>query len=252
LSIPISNWEKVVQKTLPTSILVTPEFFCQVDVKNATTTTRTASPRDGYRHYLRHGRYATAALGLENCAQEKGSVQNSGVNRVESAHQRYRNHGSFETAIRVGRHSGPVIRKIERAIYPVGFYKTKARTVKAISRRLVEDYAGKVPDTVDELLKLKGVGRKTATLVVSMGYGKPAICVDTHVHRVSNRLGLVDTPNPYKTEYALMEVLPRKHWIRYNALLVAFGQRVCTPVSPHCTTCPLRKACPRVGVVRSR
>lgn len=158
----------------------------------------------------------------------------------------------FELADTPARLQRLPVRKVERTIYPVGFYKTKARTLRAIARRLVEEYEGKVPDTVDELLKLKGVGRKTATLVVSMGYGKPAICVDTHVHRVSNRLGIVETSNPHKTEFALMEVLPRKYWIGYNALLVAFGQRVCTPVSPRCTTCPLSKSCPRVGVVRIR
>jgi endonuclease-3 len=144
------------------------------------------------------------------------------------------------------------LRRIAGAIYPVGFYKTKARRIRDIATRLVDEYDGKVPDTISELLTFKGVGRKTATLVVSMGYGKHAICVDTHVHRVSNRLGIVDTPNPERTEYALMEVLPRKYWIVYNELLVAFGQQICTPVSPRCTICPLRRTCARVGVERSR
>lgn len=144
------------------------------------------------------------------------------------------------------------VRKIERAIYPAGFYKTKARTIKNISRRLGQEYDGRVPDSVDELLTFKGVGRKTATLVVSLGYGKHAICVDTHVHRVSNRLGLVETGNPEQTEFALMEVLPRRYWIGYNELLVRFGQRVCTPVSPHCSTCPVRRSCPQNGVGRHR
>jgi endonuclease-3 len=140
------------------------------------------------------------------------------------------------------------VRKIQKAVYPAGFYKTKARNLKDISRRLVEQYGGRVPDTVDELLTFKGVGRKTATLVVSLGYGKAAICVDTHVHRVSNRFGLVTTSNPTETEFALMEILPRRYWIDYNELLVRFGQQVCKPVSPHCTTCPVRRPCPRAGV----
>jgi endonuclease-3 len=140
------------------------------------------------------------------------------------------------------------VRTIQKAIYPAGFYKTKARTLKEISRRLVEQYGGRVPDTVEELLTFKGVGRKTATLVVSLGYGKSAICVDTHVHRVSNRLGVVDTSNPTETEFALMEVLPQRYWIGYNELLVRFGQQVCKPISPLCSACPVRRRCPQVGV----
>jgi endonuclease-3 len=142
--------------------------------------------------------------------------------------------------------------KVERAIYPAGFYKTKARTLKDISRRLVHEYNGRVPDTIDELLTFKGVGRKTATLVVSLGYGIPAICVDTHVHRISNRLGLVETRNPDETEFALMDLLPRRYWISYNELLVTFGQQVCKPLSPHCSSCPVRRSCRRIGVERHR
>jgi endonuclease-3 len=144
------------------------------------------------------------------------------------------------------------VRTIEKAIYPVGFYKTKARSIKRIAAELEKDYAGIVPDSIDELLKFKGVGRKTANLVVTLGYGKDGICVDTHVHRVSNRLGLVDTKTPEKTEFALMDVLPRKHWIGYNELLVSFGQRVCKPISPHCSICPLQKKCPQIGVGKHR
>lgn len=144
------------------------------------------------------------------------------------------------------------VRAIERAIYPAGFYKTKARTLKGIARRLLDEYDGVVPRSVDELLTFKGVGRKTATLVASLGYGEHAICVDTHVHRVSNRLGLVDTRTPEETEYALMALLPRRHWIGYNELLVGFGQRTCTPVSPRCSTCPLARSCPKNGVGRRR
>ena len=113
-------------------------------------------------------------------------------------------------------------------------------------------YDGRVPDTIEELLTFKGVGRKTANLVITLGYGKDGICVDTHVHRISNRLGLVGTRTPEQTEFALMEVLPRKHWIGYNELLVSFGQKVCTPLSPFCSRCPLEGRCPQIGVTRTR
>ena len=118
------------------------------------------------------------------------------------------------------------LRAIERAIFPAGFYKTKARHLKEIARRLEKEYDDVVPDSIDELLTFKGVGRKTATLVVSLGYGKDAICVDTHVHRVSNRLGIVETDGPDDTEFALMDILPRKYWIGYNELLVSFGKKL--------------------------
>jgi len=143
-------------------------------------------------------------------------------------------------------------RAIERAIYPVGFYRTKAGTLPALARTLIERHGGKVPDSLEALLALKGVGRKTANLVVTVGFGKPGICVDTHVHRISNRWGLVRTKTPDRTEFALREVLPRRHWISYNDLLVAFGQRVCQPLSPRCSTCPIADRCPRIGVARSR
>jgi len=144
------------------------------------------------------------------------------------------------------------VRAIERAIYPAGFYRTKARNIKTIARRVSDEHEGRVPDTIDELLDLKGVGRKTAALVVSLGYGKDAICVDTHVHRVSNRIGLVSTETPAATENALMTILPRKYWIGYNELLVSFGQHICTPLSPRCSTCPVTRTCQRVGVERHR
>lgn len=144
------------------------------------------------------------------------------------------------------------VRTIEKAIYPAGFYKTKARSLKRIAKQIEMDHGGKVPDSIDELLEFKGVGRKTANLVVTLGYGKDGICVDTHVHRVSNRLGLVKTKTPEQTEFALMDVLPRKHWIGYNELLVSFGQQVCKPISPHCSTCPLEKSCPKINVGKHR
>ena len=139
-------------------------------------------------------------------------------------------------------------RQIERLIYPVGFYRTKARVILGICRDLLDRFGGRVPDEIDDLLTLKGVGRKTANLVVTMGYGKPGICVDTHVHRISNRLGYVRTRTPEETEMALRAKLPKRYWIGYNDLLVAFGQNVCTPISPRCSTCPVRTLCRRVGV----
>jgi len=143
-------------------------------------------------------------------------------------------------------------RQIERLIYPVGFYRTKARVILGICRDLLDRFGGRVPDEIDDLLTLKGVGRKTANLVVTMGYGKPGICVDTHVHRISNRLGYVRTRTPEETEMALRAKLPKRYWIGYNDLLVTFGQNVCTPISPRCSTCPARALCRRVGVQSSR
>ena len=143
-------------------------------------------------------------------------------------------------------------RAIERLIYHVGFYRTKARVILGLCRDLLARWDGRVPDTIDALLTLKGVGRKTANLVVTMGYGRPGICVDTHVHRISNRLGYVRTKSPDETEMALRAKLPRRHWIGYNDLLVAFGQNVCTPISPRCSICPVRGLCRRVGVTASR
>lgn len=142
--------------------------------------------------------------------------------------------------------------EIEKVIFPVGFYRTKARVILGISRDLIEKFHGDVPAAIDLLLQLKGVGRKTANLVVTEAFGKPGICVDTHVHRISNRWGLVKTPTPDKTEAALREVLPRRYWIEFNSLLVAFGQTICQPVSPFCSRCPIAHLCPRIGVTHSR
>ena len=141
---------------------------------------------------------------------------------------------------------------IARLIYPVGFYNRKAEQIREICRELIGRYDGKVPDAIDELLTLPGVGRKTANLVVTLGFGKPGICVDTHVHRISNRLGWVVTPNPDATEQALRHTLPRRHWIAFNEILVRHGQKVCKPVSPICTECIVSTDCRRVGVERSR
>jgi len=137
---------------------------------------------------------------------------------------------------------------IERLIYPVGFYKRKAKTIKRISHILVKKYQGNVPQSFDALLSLPGVGRKTATLVRIEAFKKLEICVDTHVHRISNRWGYVSTKHPEETERALRRILPKTDWLSYNRLLVAFGQTVCTPVRPHCSICPLTKFCPKHGV----
>lgn len=142
--------------------------------------------------------------------------------------------------------------RIEQAIFPVGFYRVKARRIRQVCRLLNERYGGSVPDDIAKLLELPGVGRKTANLVLTRGFGKPGICVDTHVHRISNRLGYVSTRTPEETEMALREKLPERYWIIYNDLLVAFGQNVCVPLSPKCSICPLKELCPRIGVRRHR
>lgn len=142
--------------------------------------------------------------------------------------------------------------EIADLIYPAGFYKTKAKNIKRTALLLVKN-GGNVPADREKLLELPGVGRKTANLVLNLGYGIDAICVDTHVHRISNRTGWVRTETPEQTEYALMEVLPKRYWIEINELLVSFGQKICTPVSPFCSRCGLRNDfCRQIGVVRSR
>ena len=144
------------------------------------------------------------------------------------------------------------LKTIEKAIYPVGFYHTKARTLHSVCRDLIKRFQGKVPDTLEELLSLKGVGRKTANLVVTLSFKKPGICVDTHVHRISNRLGYVNTKTPDETEMALRKKLPRRFWIEFNDLLVPFGQNLCRPISPFCSRCPIERDCAKVGVVHHR
>lgn len=141
---------------------------------------------------------------------------------------------------------------IENAIYPVGFYRRKAVQIREISKTLIEENDSKVPDEIDDLLKLKGVGRKTANIVVTHGFNKPGIAVDTHVHRISNRLGLVLTKTPDQTEFELRRILPEEYWRDFNDLLVVHGQNICTPISPRCSECPISRHCGRVGVARSR
>lgn len=144
------------------------------------------------------------------------------------------------------------VRRIESLIYPVGFYRTKARHLKETCGILVERYDGTVPRDLNKLLELPGVGRKTANLVVTVGYGDYGICVDTHVHRISNLWGYVKTKIPEETEFALRRKLPRRYWKTYNDLLVTFGQNLCVPVSPWCSRCPVEQHCEKIGLKRSR
>lgn len=142
--------------------------------------------------------------------------------------------------------------QIAELIYPVGFYRNKAKMIRQISAQLIDQYGGMVPSDLDVLLALPGVGRKTANLVLTMGFGLPGICVDTHVHRICNRWGYVATKTPEDTELALRATLPLAHWIAINGLLVTLGQNICHPTSPKCSVCPVAAYCARIGVTRSR
>lgn len=138
------------------------------------------------------------------------------------------------------------VEDLAKAIYPVGFYENKAKQIIELSRQIDEELDGKVPDTIEELVKFKGVGRKTANLVLSQGFNKPAICVDVHVHRIFNRLGYVCTKNPEETEFALREKLPQKYWIDINTLMVTHGQNICKPTKPKCSECPIANYCAKI------
>lgn len=142
--------------------------------------------------------------------------------------------------------------RIQKLIYPVCFYRNKAKVILDISRRIIKDFGGRVPKNLEGLLSLSGVGRKTANLVLGLGFGITAICVDTHVHRISNRLGWVKTKTPEDTEYALQEIIPKSRWIDLNTILVTFGQNICVPVSPWCSRCAVVKYCNKIGVIRRR
>jgi endonuclease-3 len=144
------------------------------------------------------------------------------------------------------------VEEIEKLIFPVGFYHTKARNLLDCVNRLIEERGGAVPRKIDQLLALPGVGRKTANLVITVGFGDYGICVDTHVHRITNLWGYVKTRNPEETEFALRRKLPRRHWKSFNDILVTFGQNLCLPVSPRCSRCPIAQLCPRIGLKRSR
>ncbi len=141
---------------------------------------------------------------------------------------------------------------IAQAIFPAGFYKTKARDILAASRRIVEEFGGEVPKDIDTLTTFRGVGRKTANLVLTLGFALPGICVDTHVHRICNRWGYVRTKNPDETEQRLRKKLPKPYWIPINDLLVTYGQNLCVPVSPWCSKCELSELCRKVGVTKRR
>lgn len=138
------------------------------------------------------------------------------------------------------------VEDLAKAIYPVGFYENKAKQIIELSRQIDEELGGKVPDTIEELVKFNGVGRKTANLVLSQGFNKPAICVDVHVHRIFNRLGYVYTKNPEETEFALREKLPQKYWIDINTLMVTHGQNICKPTKPKCSECPIEAYCAKI------
>lgn len=144
------------------------------------------------------------------------------------------------------------INQIGEAIYPCGFYRRKSIQIDKICRKLVEEFNYIIPQSIDTLLTFEGIGRKSANLILSEGYQIPAMCVDTHVHRISNRFGYINTKNPEESEFKLREILPKKYWIRYNSLLVAFGQSICRPISPHCSICPVLNYCNRVGIDKSR
>lgn len=144
------------------------------------------------------------------------------------------------------------VKQIEKAVFPVGFYKTKARSILGICRDILDKFDGKVPNDLDTLMTMKGVGRKTANLVLTEGFQIPAMCVDTHVHRISNRFGYVKTKTPEETEMALRKKLPKQHWMDYNALLVTWGQNICRPISPRCSQCQVKPYCQQVDVGISR
>ena len=138
------------------------------------------------------------------------------------------------------------VEELAKAIYPVGFYENKAKQIVEFSKIIDEELNGVVPDEIEELIKFKGVGRKTANLVLSLGFNKPAICVDVHVHRIFNRLGYINTKTPEETEFALREKLPVKYWIDINTLLVTHGQNICKPIKPKCSECPIEKYCAKI------
>lgn len=143
-------------------------------------------------------------------------------------------------------------RAVEKLIFPVGFFRTKARHLRQLPERMDQLFGGRIPDTIEDLCRLPGVGRKTANLVATMAFDKHAICVDIHVHRISNRFGLIRTRNPLESEMALRRILPKRYWKTWNSYLVSFGQTVCTPRNPRCAACCIRRRCARVGVTASR
>ena len=144
------------------------------------------------------------------------------------------------------------LKKIENLIYPSGFYKKKARTLREVALTLIKKFKGKVPNTKKELLSIKGIGQKTANIVLSFAYKKAVLPIDTHCHRIPNRLGWVKTAKPEQTEKELEKILPKKYWREFNTVMILFGRTICLPLSPLCSKCPIRKYCKRIGVKKSR
>lgn len=144
------------------------------------------------------------------------------------------------------------LQQLQKLIFPIGFFRTKARHLKQLPQALNKLFGGRIPETIDDLCQLPGVGRKTANLVVAVAFNKPAICVDVHVHRICNRLGLLKTRTPFETEMTLRRILPVKHWITWNAYLVSYGQRICLPVRPKCSLCRILKYCDQIGTGKTR
>jgi len=174
------------------------------------------------------------------------SLRTKDETTAQAARKLFRHAGTPEEVVSLGED------RVRELIYPVGFYKRKASNIIEICEKLINKYESVVPDDLEELLKFRGVGRKTANLVITLGYQKPGICVDTHVHRICNRLGYIDTKDPDETEMVLREKLPQEYWIELNYLLVAFGQHLCRPVSPICSSCPVEKYCIKAGVEKHR
>ena len=170
------------------------------------------------------------------------SARTKDATTTEASERLFSEVNSFEDLARIP------VKRIEQLIYPVGFYRTKALHLKQLPQEINRLYQGRIPETVEELIALPGVGRKTANLVVAVGFNKPAVCVDTHVHRICNRLGYVQTKTPFETEMRLRKILPEKYWITFNSFFVSFGQNCCSPINPKCAGCPIYHVCNRVGV----
>lgn len=144
------------------------------------------------------------------------------------------------------------IKKLEKLIFSSGHYRKKARTLKHVSKVLIEQFNSRVPETREELMSIKGIGPKTANIVLAFAFGKKVLPIDTHCHRIPNRLGWIKTKTPEQTESELNRILPKKYWVNFNSIFVQFGKTICQPVSPKCSICPINQYCPRIGVIRSR
>ena len=144
------------------------------------------------------------------------------------------------------------LKKLEKLIFSSGHYKKKARTLKHVSNELIKRFNGKVPNNKEDLLSIKGIGPKTANIVLSFAFGKDVLPIDTHCHRIPNRLGWVKTKNPEQTEKELEKILPKQYWREFNGIFVLFGKTICVPISPKCSICPIKKYCKRIGVIKSR